>query len=315
MEIYKININSTRPFYIDKLGRVYNHNYKMLKLSAVNDSHFLAYVLDDNNKTACKHSLARLVYQTHNPEVSLAGCNIFKIRTDIDYPYQIGNLMKVSKSKMPHINGLPHKPKFYEKLSDAEYWILHTLAKSSEVKTVQIARRFGVNPQTVSKYRPFLGKKSTIDYIEIIMDSIHSFNGWQFLTEEFFRQWRLARKQRHTSEEFFSGMLEAFTSIKKEFEKALEKRQAELAFIIEDEKDRISQFQNHENKEFVRIKNQIWQELQAELDSLNFENFPINLSSFTKNKYKGNLHYSQLEYIGNAIAQAYKQAKEHVNYE
>jgi len=113
----------------------------------------------------------------------------------------------------------------------------------------------------------------------------------------------------------FSGMLEAFNSIKKEFEKALEKRQAELAFIIEEEKDRILQFQNHENKEFVRIKNQIWQELQAELDSLTFENFPINLSRFTENKYKGNLHYSQLVHIGNAIAQAYKQAKEHVNYE
>ena len=148
------------------MGKIYNQNYKELKCSNVNDSLFLPYVLNDSQKTFCKHSVARLIYQTYFPNQNLENCNIFKKKLDIENPYQIENLKKVRKSNMPKQNKLPQmhksgkiKLKFYEKLSDSQFNILVSLAKNPDVKGAAIARLYGVCSNVLYNYRNFLSNQ------------------------------------------------------------------------------------------------------------------------------------------------------------
>jgi len=170
MEFLKININSTKPFYTDKDGKIYNQNYKELKCSKLNDSLFLAYVLNDSNRTPCKHSVARLIYKTYHPKLNLEKYNIFKKKLDIENPYQIGNLKRVLKTKMPVQNKLParHKSKrnpikrkFYQKISKPQFNILIQLAKSPTVKNSTISKLYDIHMSTVRNNRPFLSKQKT----------------------------------------------------------------------------------------------------------------------------------------------------------
>lgn len=167
MKFTKLNIDSTKPFYMDKLGNIYNQDYKKLNCSKINGSHFLSFVLNDDSRKACKESIARLIYQTHFPKRNIENCNIFKKKLDIENPYQIDNLKKVLKKNMPKQNKLPAiqankknpiKRKFYEKLSKSQLNILIVLAASKNMKSITLAKLYSVNRNTMLKHRNNLSK-------------------------------------------------------------------------------------------------------------------------------------------------------------
>lgn len=169
MEFLKININSTRPYYTDALGKIYNHRYKELRCSNINGSLFLHFVLNDANKSTSSQSIARLIYNTYYPAVNLEHYNIYKKKPNIENPYQIGNLKKVLKSKMPIQNKLPQrhkskrnpiKRKFYQKISTSQYIFLVALAKSPNIKNSTIAKLYGVGSEVVRRHRPFLATRN-----------------------------------------------------------------------------------------------------------------------------------------------------------
>jgi hypothetical protein len=171
MEFIKININSTKPFYTNKLGKIFNQNYKELKCSQINGSHFLSFVLNDENKKPCKESVARLIYETYFPEECILRYNIFKKDKNIENPYQIENLYKVLKSEMPNENNLPEiqkdkinpiKRKFFEKLSCEKFNELILLAKNKQIKNSKIAELYNVGRNTIRTYRSILAKKKLI---------------------------------------------------------------------------------------------------------------------------------------------------------
>jgi hypothetical protein len=165
MEFLKLNIDSTKPFYTDKLGNIYNQNYKILKGSKINGSLFLSFVLKGDKKISCKESVSRLIYQTHFPDEDLSDYNIFKKDLTIENPYQIDNLKKVLKTDMPIQNKLPEKHsdkknpikrKFYEKLSAQEFNILIALAKNPNVKGTTLIKLYSVSGGAIYNHRKFL---------------------------------------------------------------------------------------------------------------------------------------------------------------
>lgn len=169
MEFLKLNINSTKPFYTDKDGKIYNRNYKELKGVIVNNCAFLSYVINDINKTPVRVSFARLVYKRHFPDEDLTNYNIFKKKPNIENPNQIDNLIKVKKQLMPVKNKLPAmhankikplKRKFYQKLENNEYNKLIEMAKNPHIQSTKIAKIFSVGVDTVRKHRPYLEKRN-----------------------------------------------------------------------------------------------------------------------------------------------------------
>lgn len=167
MEFTKINIDSTKPFYIDKLGNVYNQNYKKLKCSKINGSLFLSFVLNGPKRISCKESVARLVFTTHFPKQKLRKYNVFKKKQDIENPYQIDNLVKVLRTKMPIKNKLPQKHKdkknpikrkFFEKLSQKDLHELILLAKNEKLKNSLLAKKYSVTRETFKRNRSTLKK-------------------------------------------------------------------------------------------------------------------------------------------------------------
>lgn len=167
MEYIKLNIDSTRPFYTDKFGNIYNENYKKLSCAKIGGSLFLAFILADDEKTPCKESVARIIYQTYFPDEDLTDYNIFKKDATIENPYQIDNLEKVLKVEMPNKNNLPAlqadqqnpiKRKFYEKLADWQFNILVKSANDKKVTNVLLAKAFNVNKNTIAKHRKDIKK-------------------------------------------------------------------------------------------------------------------------------------------------------------
>jgi hypothetical protein len=166
MEFLKVNINSTKPFYIDKNGNVYNKFYKKLKLSAIGGNQFLYYVLNDGKNTKTAITISRLIYNTHFPDEDLTAYNIYRKIPDIENPYQIGNLKKVLKADMPKQNKLPQmhksgkiKLKFYEKLSVSQFNLLVSLAKNTSIKSTVLAKMYNVCDSVIYNHRKFLSKQ------------------------------------------------------------------------------------------------------------------------------------------------------------
>jgi len=164
MEFLQINVNSTKPYYIDKNGNVYNRFYKKLKLSAINGSLFLHFIRSDGKPTTMP--ISRLIYNTYFPKQDLTEYNIYRKKLDIENPYQIGNLKKVKKSDMPKQNKLPQmhksgkiKLKFYEKLSASQFNILVSLAKNTNLKSTVIAKMYNVCDSAIYNHRKFLSNQ------------------------------------------------------------------------------------------------------------------------------------------------------------
>jgi len=164
----KFNIVSTKPYYIDENGNVYNQFYKKLKLSAINGSLFLHFIINDGRGTPTTMPISRLIYNTYFPNQDLTGYNIYRKKLDIENPYQIGNLKKVKKSDMPKQNKLPqmHKRKrnpirrkFFEKLSASQFNILVSLAKNPDVKSTTLAVLYGIGRGAMYNHRKFLSNQ------------------------------------------------------------------------------------------------------------------------------------------------------------
>lgn len=167
MGFLKININSTRTFYTDEFGKIYNRFYKELKCGNINGSICLNFIVNDGLKKSCTKPIARLIYNAYYPDEDLSKYNIYRKELDIENPYQIGNLKKVLKSEMPIQNKLPDlhrtnppKKKFYEKLSEVDYNNLILLAKIPEVTCTKISQLYNVSLSAVWKNRPFLAKQN-----------------------------------------------------------------------------------------------------------------------------------------------------------
>lgn len=160
MEFLKLNINSTKPFYTDKDGKIYNQFYKELKLSQINGSAYLHYVLNDGNGTKLATPISRLIYNTHYPDEDLTGHVIYRKNLDIENSHKISNLNKVSVSKKPVKNKMAGiRKRFYEKLNDESFNVLINLAKDISVTQTTISKLYNVNLQTVGKYRKFLAEQ------------------------------------------------------------------------------------------------------------------------------------------------------------
>ena len=131
-----------------------------MKLSQINGSPYLHYVLNDGNGTKTLTPISRLIYKTYNPDEDLTGYVIYRKKLDIENSYGISNLKKVSVSKKPLQNKMAGiRKRFYEKLNDESFNVLINLAKDSSVTQKKISEFFNVNIHTVGKYRNFLAKQ------------------------------------------------------------------------------------------------------------------------------------------------------------
>lgn len=149
-----------------------------------------------------------------------------------------------------------------------------------------------------------------MDYIEIILRGYSNENDRDFFSKYFIRESKKAEKEFYDYEVFFSGLLNAIKTLKEEYKTRLYKRKNELYFMLDGAKNGTLNYGNSENKSIEELHKQTIEYCESELAEISFENFPINLLYFTKNRFIGHLYYSEVLFIENKITEAYNKLKE-----
>ena len=146
-----------------------------------------------------------------------------------------------------------------------------------------------------------------MDYIDIILRGYSNENDRKFLNKYFIRECKKAKEQHYDFEVFFSGLVNGIDRIKKEYEKPFYKRKNELYFMLEGAKNKTLKYADLDTKSIDEKHNETIEYCESELSDISFENFPINLLQFTNDRYRGNLFYSEVNFINNEIAKAFKE--------
>jgi hypothetical protein len=146
-----------------------------------------------------------------------------------------------------------------------------------------------------------------MDYIEIILRGYTDENNRNFLSKYFIRESKKAEKENYSFEEFFAGLDNAIIKFKIEYKNRLFKRKNELYFMLDGAKNGTLTYANTEKKSIEELHSQTIEYCESELSEISFENFPLNLFYFTSNRYTGHLNYSEVEFICNEIAKAFKE--------
>lgn len=146
-----------------------------------------------------------------------------------------------------------------------------------------------------------------MDYIDIILRGYSNENDRQNLSKYFIRECKKAEKDYYDVDVFFSGLFNGIKRLKKEFETRFYERENELHFMLNEAKNGTLRYGQNDNKSIEERYKETIDYCELELSTISFENFPTNLLHFTKDRYRGFLYYSEVEFISNEITQALKE--------
>jgi hypothetical protein len=145
-----------------------------------------------------------------------------------------------------------------------------------------------------------------MDYIEIMIRGYTNENDRNFLGKYFIREFKKAENNHYDLEEFFTGLLKAIDVLKNEYQKELFKRKNELYLMLTGAENGTLKYGDLKNENVEEQHKKTIEYCKNELSSIDLGYSTINLLHFTNSRFIGHLHYSEVEFIGNGIAKAYK---------
>lgn len=145
-----------------------------------------------------------------------------------------------------------------------------------------------------------------MDYIEIMLRGYTNENDRNFLSKYFVREFKKAEKEHYDLEEFFTGLLKGIDVLKNEYQKELFKRKNELYLMLTGAENGTLKYGELKSESVEERHKKTIKYCKNELSSIVLGYSTINLLHFTNSRFIGHLHYSEVEFIGNGIAKAYK---------
>lgn len=145
-----------------------------------------------------------------------------------------------------------------------------------------------------------------MDYIEIMLRGYTNENDRNFLGKYFIREFKKAENKHYDLEEFFTGLLKGIDTLKNEYQKELFKRKNELYFMLSGAENGTLKYGDLKSESVEERHKKTIENCKNELSSIGLGYSTINLLHFTNGRFIGHLHYSEVEFIGNGIAKAYK---------
>lgn len=145
-----------------------------------------------------------------------------------------------------------------------------------------------------------------MDYIEIMLRGYTNENDQNFLGKYFIREFRKAEKEHYDLEEFFTGLLKGIDTLKNEYQIKLFKRQNELYLMLEAAENGTLKYGELKSESAEERRKKTIEYCKNELTSIGLGYSKINLLHFTNSRFIGHLQYSEVEFIGNGIAKAYR---------
>jgi hypothetical protein len=154
------NIPSLRPYYVDLVGRIFNHKYKMIVAKNSKNVDVLAF--RDLENVERKISFARLSFITWLPSQCVKNCTVVRCKLNVEYPYRVQNLEAVPNKLMPTLNNLSiHKsnlvkPKhFFSDFDATEIKVLFDILQSSRTNNA-IAKMYNVSNMAIYRAKKHL---------------------------------------------------------------------------------------------------------------------------------------------------------------
>lgn len=147
-----------------------------------------------------------------------------------------------------------------------------------------------------------------MDYLSIVLNGFCDEVARHYLKDYFIRQYKEAEKQHYTADEFFFGCNTAIKKLESEMQRSLHERKREL-YVILDWQKRGMNGSADTPKPLTEENHTAIADIQAELKELSKQNFPVNLSIHSQNRYLGHLYWEDTVYISTQIQLAYKEIK------
>ena len=146
-----------------------------------------------------------------------------------------------------------------------------------------------------------------MDYFEIIFRGYSNENDRKFLSKYFIRECKKAAEEHYDLGEFFTGLFNGIKTLKNECKKPFYKRENELYIMLNGAENGTQKYEKIKTKSVEEENKKTIEYCKNELSYISFENFPLNLIGFTNNRYEGNLHYNEVEFISNEITKAFRE--------
>lgn len=145
-----------------------------------------------------------------------------------------------------------------------------------------------------------------MNYFDIVLAGYANENTKKHLTNYFTREYKKAKNNHYTIEEFFDGCLSILNKIEKPISISKMNRLNELNTILNWKKKGMKGDVDKPKTPTQKDLNEA-EEIKKVIDSLKLEHFPFNLSSLKPQKYTGLIYYSDLKYIKLHLITAKKQ--------
>lgn len=141
-----------------------------------------------------------------------------------------------------------------------------------------------------------------MNYLEIVFNGYLIENNRKYLIDYFEREFKKAEKENYSIDEFINGCISVIEDLEKEMDKRLFKRKSDLYLLQE-----LNEIKTKDDITKEKLKH-----FELELSSINRNNFPVNLLHFTKNKYVGNIFYTDVLCIRDIILQVEQKCKKDI---
>lgn len=147
-----------------------------------------------------------------------------------------------------------------------------------------------------------------IDYLSIVLNGFCDEVSRHYLKDYFIRQYKEAEKQYYTADEFFFGCNTVIKRLENEMQRSLHERKRELYFILDWQKRGMNGSADTP-KPLTEENHTAIADIQAELKELSKQNFPVNLSIISQNRYIGHLYWEDTLYITTQVQLAFSEVK------
>lgn len=147
-----------------------------------------------------------------------------------------------------------------------------------------------------------------MDYLKIVLQGFFNKNNRRYLDKYFIREFRKAEKDHYELDEFFDGCLDVIKEFEKDIENQLQARKRELLWIINDLKHPKGEETDAEKKAGERLI----KELETEANTLDRNNFPVNLRPLTNFLILYDLSFDEVAYIKDTINGALNKTRQPV---
>lgn len=151
------NIKSKNPYYVDKLGQVFNRHRKLVKGSSRKEGEvkLLSYLHEDGSQK--KIPFTKIIYSSYYPTISLKGYTIIRIIKDKKNCYSLYNLERIKNEELVkefrfgNIPVVKRDQSFYKSFTSKQIKLLKTdLADKSKEKK-EIAKKYNVSSTSINR--------------------------------------------------------------------------------------------------------------------------------------------------------------------